>query len=189
MRKIRGKKAAIEMSMTTIIVIVLSLTLLIFGFVFVRSIMCTAIGLTDSVGDKAKDEINKLFGATSGEVICIGESGSPASMTPGERNIIFCGVRAEQLQRYRFDIEVNRRSSSQVITEFVDNWFLSENWDREVAPGDEEAKKIARLDLPEDAPEGNLVFDLDVYVDGKKKYAKTLDYKVTRLGLVRSAIC
>ena len=33
-RKIQGKKAAIELSMTTIIVIVLSLTVLIFGFVF-----------------------------------------------------------------------------------------------------------------------------------------------------------
>jgi hypothetical protein len=188
MRKIKSKKAAIEMSMTTIIVIVLSLTLLIFGFVFVRSIMCTAIGLTDSIGDKAGDEINKLFGASGGEVVCIGE-GSPISMAPGETNIVYCGVNAPELQRYRFDIEPNRRLSSQVVVEFVDNWFISTNFDREIAPGDEAEKQIARVVIPDDAPEGDLVFDLDVFVDGRKKFTKTLNYKITRTGIIRSAIC
>ena len=54
----KSKKAAIELSMTTIVVVVLSLTLLIMGFILVRSIMCTAIGLTSDVGDKAKKQVN-----------------------------------------------------------------------------------------------------------------------------------
>ena len=35
-----SKKGAIELSMTTIIVVVLSLALLIMGFVLIRNIMC-----------------------------------------------------------------------------------------------------------------------------------------------------
>ena len=182
------KRAAIELSMTTIIVVVLSLTLLIFGFIFIRSIMCTAVGITDTLGNKANDEVNRLFGTSGGEIRCVAESGSSISMVPSETNIIYCGIRAPRLQRYRFDIEPNYASST-IPREMVDEWFVSERFDREVSPGDEDEKKIARLRIPDNAPEGDLVFNLDVYIDGQKRFTRTLDYKVTRTGLVRSAIC
>ena len=51
------KKGAIEFSMTTIIVIALSVTMLVFGMIFVRNIVCGAIILTDKVTESATNEI------------------------------------------------------------------------------------------------------------------------------------
>src|SRR3989338_3676011 len=63
---LKRKSGAIELSMTTIIVVVLSLTLLILGFVFVRSIMCGAIGFTEEINSKVNREIQNLFETSGG---------------------------------------------------------------------------------------------------------------------------
>lgn len=60
------KKAALELSIGTIIIIVLALTMLILGIVLVRSIMCGAIGLTGELNSKVKKEIGKIFESSGG---------------------------------------------------------------------------------------------------------------------------
>lgn len=52
------KRGAIELSMTTIIVIVIGVTLLSLGLVFVRNIFKQTQGITDDVFNNAKEEIN-----------------------------------------------------------------------------------------------------------------------------------
>src|SRR3989338_8114558 len=121
----RNNKAAIELSMTTIVVVVLSLTLLIMGFVLVRSIMCSAIGLTDEIGGKAKDRVNELFESTGGEIQCIGSTGSPVAMAPGQLNIIYCGIKAPATAEYKFDIEIKEGLQSSIDENLLEDWFQS----------------------------------------------------------------
>lgn len=49
-----SKKAAMEMSMGTIVTIVLLMSVLILGLVFVKNIMCSGIILTDDITASVK---------------------------------------------------------------------------------------------------------------------------------------
>ena len=55
------KKAAVEMSVGTIVTIVLLMTTLILGLVLVRTIFSGAIENINSIDQSVKNEINKLF--------------------------------------------------------------------------------------------------------------------------------
>ena len=54
-------KGAIEMSMTTVVVIVLAMSMLILGLVLIRSIFTGATSSVDLLNDKVKGEIQNLF--------------------------------------------------------------------------------------------------------------------------------
>ena len=58
------KKGAIELSMTTIIVIVMGVTLLILGLVFIRNIFGRIGGLTEEAFSSAEKEIQQRMGAS-----------------------------------------------------------------------------------------------------------------------------
>jgi hypothetical protein len=56
-----NRKGAIELSMTTVVIIVLAMTMLILGLVLVRTIFQGAQYNVESINDKVRGEINKLF--------------------------------------------------------------------------------------------------------------------------------
>ncbi len=63
------KRAAMEMSMGTIVTIVLSVTLLIAGVIFIRNLIVVQKGVIDLTDAQLRDEINKLFSTDSRLVI------------------------------------------------------------------------------------------------------------------------
>lgn len=56
------KKGAIEMSIGTIVVIVLSMSMLILGLVLIRGIFSGATDITEMTNTQLKDQVSKLFG-------------------------------------------------------------------------------------------------------------------------------
>jgi len=58
---LRNKKAAFEMSMSTIIVIVLSVVFLILGLVLLRTIYSSATSSIGTIDDKLKTQLSSLF--------------------------------------------------------------------------------------------------------------------------------
>ncbi len=59
--KMRNKKAAMEMSMGTIVTIILLVSVLILGIFLVQRIFSSATGAVDLTDQQLKSEINKLF--------------------------------------------------------------------------------------------------------------------------------
>lgn len=57
-----NKKAAIEMSIGTIVTIVLSMSMLILGMVLIKNIFSGASDITDMTNDQVKDQIAGMFG-------------------------------------------------------------------------------------------------------------------------------
>ena len=81
-----NKRAAVELSVSTIVIIVLAMSMLILGLVLVRSIFSVA---TESVGEidgKLKDEIIKLFGEEEKDVIVKLGSDKTARIKQGTNN-------------------------------------------------------------------------------------------------------
>ena len=73
--KIKNKKAAIELSVGTIVIIVIAMTMLIMGIVLVRNIFGGATASVTSLNDKVKSEIASLF-TEEGEKIVIYGAGA-----------------------------------------------------------------------------------------------------------------
>lgn len=187
------KRGAMEMSVGTIVVIVLALTMLILGLVLVRTIMCGAVGLTADLNSRVKGEVSKLFEATGGEVQCVGNAGEPVTMNPGKTNIVFCGIRAPISKKYVIttlipaDVRGDERAQ-------LKEWLGGKeevDWEGEVAPGDELPKKVARLDIPDNAPEITVRLQVVAREKGKTEVISTqdLDFKISRQGLIKAAVC
>jgi hypothetical protein len=176
-----------ELSIGTIVIIVIAVTMLVFGIVFVRGIMCSAIGLTSQVSSNAEKEINKLFGASQGEVQCLGGGDSAIDLIPGRTNYLWCGIRAPINQQY--EIQIKDIIPSKSTKEQVQSWIVGEQgFSGMVEPGQEDAIKILRLAVPDNADEQTITVKIDVIRAGKTQ-TQTLDYDVKRVGMIRSAVC
>ncbi|MFA5019582.1 MAG: hypothetical protein WC533_00610 [Candidatus Pacearchaeota archaeon] len=186
---LKHKKAAIELGMTTIVVVVLSVVILILGFVFLRSIMCGAIGFTQDLNKKIENEINSLFETSRGEVVCIG-SQEAKTMPPGT-NYIYCSINSPQGGRY--EIKMIKISSTNMPNNIdLNDWVPSQrdSWGpREVSPSSREPIKAITLEIPDDAPEGSIRLEIEAYKNGDLVSPMDLDFKISRQGVIRSILC
>ncbi len=184
----KGRRGALELSIGTIVIIVLAMTMLILGIVLVRSIMCGAVGLTGEINTKVKGEINKLFQSTAGEVACVGGGEEPVTIIPGQINIIYCSIKAPVEAEYNIKTKSIR---GDIISEReLENWVSGDDFlKKRIAPGDEDPKKFLRLNVPENAPHDLITVEVEVYKDGNLISSPTLDFEVKRIGFFRAAIC
>jgi len=182
-----NKKAALELSVGTIVIIVIAITMLILGIVFVRSVMCGAIGLTGDMNNRVKGEINKLFGSTGGEVQCLGLSSEPVKIIPGQTNTVWCGIKAPQTAKY--SIVLTDYSAVHSTKSEVKNWIVTDSWDGTVAPGDEDPKKAIRLNLPDNAPEDTIMLQVIIKKEGSIIATQDLDFEISRVGFFKAAMC
>jgi len=184
MRK-KNKKAALELSITTIVVVVIAVIMLIMGLVLVRTIMCGAMDLTTGAIDAAKKEIDKLFREqTDAEVLCVGAGTTLPIMIPGEVNFVFCTIKSERGGKYSLDASDMTFQGKKVER----RWIVSEDWSGDVPPG-ETPIKVARIDIPKDAPEGMLTIHLKAKRDGDVLQPLDLDFSIKRVGWARNVIC
>ncbi len=65
----KNKKAAFEMSMTTLVVIVLAVVMLILGLVFIRQIFGTATDSISVIDEQVKSKLKTMFGEEEGSII------------------------------------------------------------------------------------------------------------------------
>ncbi len=187
-----NRKAAVELSVSTIVIIVLAMTMLILGLVLVRSIMCGAIGLTGDVNSKVRGEITKLFDATGGEVVCLGSGDKPITLIPGgDADIIYCAIKATEPGRYKIVVKPDSIKGS-ISKDKVKSWIIGtgeQKWEGSVAPGDETPKKIIRLNVPDNAAEELVQMQVEIYKNGELFSTQDLDFSVRRVGLIKSAVC
>jgi len=183
-----NKKGAMELSVGTIVVIVLAMTMLILGIVFIRTIMCGAIGLTGEMNKKVEGELNRMFGATGGEVVCIGGGEEPVSLIPGRFNNIYCRINAPETARY--DISIHEIRGDTTVKNLFNEWMVGEpGFNGNVPPGDEYPKRFVYLNIPTDAPAGSIIITINIRKDGGDAYTQQLIFEVKRLGWFRSAAC
>ncbi|MEK6928686.1 MAG: hypothetical protein AABW65_01875 [Nanoarchaeota archaeon] len=189
MQKRVNKKGAIEFSITTIVVVVLGISMLIMGMVLVRNVMCGALSLTGEVNTKVEAELNKHFSSTESEVICIGAGSDPIKIAPGRENIIYCNIKAKENAQYSITVkDYESRISSLSKTE-LKKWMTTESWSGNIASGDEIPKKAVRLKIPENAPEGPIGIKLEIKRGGSLISTQDLDFQISRVGFVKTAIC
>ncbi|MEI6849474.1 MAG: hypothetical protein WCK29_00385 [archaeon] len=187
--KMNNKKAAIELSTSTIVIIVLAVTMLILGMVLVRSVLCSAIGLSSDVTSKAQSELNTYFGDSGNEVSCIGSQGDAVKLVAGKPNNIYCLINAPVTAKYETRIVGITSSIPSLTKEMIQKWMITSTFTSQIGPGNKDVQKIIRLIIPSDAPEATIIFDVEVYKDGQFLVTQHLDFAISRVGFVKNAIC
>ncbi len=189
--KKRGKKAAIELSVGTIVIIVIAVTMLILGIVFVRSIMCSGIQVSEDLSEGVKNKINELFGADELGVNCMGEGGQEISMGTGGRRPIGCIIKTEEQKEYniRADIEDSLKGTSKSIVER--EWILDQDWRGTVSPGGKGTEAVVMLlDIPRDAPATTLKLRITATDTTTGKETTHISYiDIVPVGFFRTTMC
>ncbi|MEM4271906.1 MAG: hypothetical protein QXD13_02375 [Candidatus Pacearchaeota archaeon] len=188
--KMKNKRAALEMSMGTIIILVLGVSMLILGMVLVRNIMCSAIGLTGDINDKVKGELNKLFGAEGGEVQCIGSGGSAVKALAGETNNIYCSFKAPETSTYTISVSTVSSDTKSLASETIRNWLIEPAvFSEQISPNDQTPKKVIRIKVPDTAPDATIYITLSIKRGAEIVSTQAIDLKITRQGIISGAIC
>lgn len=184
----KSKKAAMEMSVGTIVTIVLLMAVLILGLVFVKKIMCSGIVLTDQIDTKVQNEINNLFGEDEFGVICMGEKGDEVKLGDGGRRQIFCVINVKESTEYNLKVK-EVKSLKGASTSTVQKWILDDGWKGSVSSG-RDTKTVLLLDVPDDVDDTSLKIE----VEEENLDTGTIDthimyIDITPVGGVSAAIC
>jgi hypothetical protein len=185
----KNKKAQLELSIGTIVVLVIGVSMLILGMILVRSIMCSGLQITEDVTTGVKNEIKTLFGAEQFGVKCLGEGGQDVKLGTGGRRKVICMIKTEEQTSY--DIQIKSLESLQgAKTDIVNNWAISKGWTGSVTPGQENEETVLLLNIPRDAPATTLKITIqskNVGTGSEKTITSIID--VVPTGLIKGAIC
>jgi|SRR3989338_6582502 len=121
-----NKKGAIEMSMTTIIVIVIGVTLLILGLIFVRGIFERIGGLSDQLFAQADNIIRDNMDASQKVYV----HGAIFTVNSGEDKEVFTGVQNFDDKTGKFKVQAVAGKDASA------DWFVGTDEEIEVMPGE-----------------------------------------------------
>ncbi len=184
----KNKRAAMEMSMGTVVTIVLLVTVLILGLVFVRKIMCSGIILTDQINEGMVNEIKGLFSVNDYGIKCMGEKGQDVKLGDGGKKQIFCVANIKSQAEYNLKIK-NIESLKGAPTANVKNWVLDQDWSGTLSPG-QDTVTVLVLDVPDKISETTLKIILEEEnLDTGTKKTHTSYIDLTHVGGFTSAMC
>jgi hypothetical protein len=181
----RGKKGAIELSIGTIVIIVLAMSMLILGIILIRSIFTGAKYNVDQMNNKVKDEINKLFVEDKKTVVYL--PNQIAEIKQNEdwgvafaiKNLVSGSAEAS---KFSYDVVVsdpNVRKNCGVGDRDIENWIKTGQSDiLDIAPGDT-YYGIVRFSIPEGSPLCTVRFHLDVKRDNQVYATDFFDIEAT----------
>lgn len=128
---IKNKKAAIELSIGTIVVIVLAMTMLILGLVLVRSIFTGATDSVDILNEQVKGEITNLFTeekadigikAGSSRLVNVKEGSGKFGVAFGARNPAGDAFDNTATSVIQYEVELSEQGSTCNLNT-AKNWF------------------------------------------------------------------
>lgn len=180
------KKGAMELSIGTIVIVVLAMAMLILGLVFVRKIMCSGIIITDELSTSVENEIKGLFNVDDYGVKCMGEGGQEIKLGDGGRRQVTCVIKSDESMEYELKVK-SIESLQGVSTNAVQKWIIDEDWKGTVASGDKTIS-VALLDVPKNVDATTLKITVEeITANGQQTHILLLD--VVHLGSVTSAVC
>lgn len=180
----RNKRGAIEMSIGTIVIIVLAMSMLILGMILVKNIF---VGASDNVlqmNDKVKDQINKLFVEDKRTVIYL--PNQIAKIKQNEDWGVAFGIKnlargTVETGRFHYDVIVSDpdvRQKCGVDERTIESWIRTGRADDMVIAPGQSYFGIVRFLIPENAPLCTVRFHIDVTMDNQPYATDFFDIEV-----------
>ena len=179
---IKQKRAAMEMSVGTIVTIVLLMAVLILGLVLVRTIFTGATENIEAIDESIKSEINKLFvGDTSkkivifpaSRIIVLKKGGDPAGFAFSVRN------NDVDNRDFTYTIEADRsfdfrKCGSGFNAIQADSWLLFSSGSFTIDRGSSlEIPELVLFEIPDSAPPCTIPYRLDITWKVTENYVGT----------------
>ena len=162
-----NKRGALELSMSTIIVIVLGVTLLILGLAFVRTLFGKVTTLSQASFDIAEQEIQGKMGAIDKIYV----SSLRVAVTPGKASVINVGIQNIGTETGQSKFSIKAIPGAQGGSA---DWFTIPVESIKIAPGEKQAFPI-EVSLPSGTPAGKSYgFTLDVTKNGAAYASKVI---------------
>jgi len=181
------KKGAMELSIGTIVIIVLAMSMLILGLVLVKTIFTGAKYNVDTMNDKVRDEINKLFVEDKKIVIYLANT-NLAEMKQGESFGVAFAVKSlktgtTEAAKFQYDVTVANpsevKSNCGINEKEALSWISTGRSSQiNIAPGDFKGW-VVRFEIPETAPLCTLRYNINVKADSEFYDAESFDVKIT----------
>jgi len=185
------KRGAIELSIGTIVILVIAISMLILGIIFVRSIMCAGIGVSEDLSAGVKNEIATLFGADKYGVRCAGEGSQEVKIGSGGKRKIICIIKTDQQSEYSLKTDVTVLGKGGAPQSTVEKWILQDEWEGQVSPGGSGTEAVALyLDIPRDAP--TTTIQLKVDAENKEtgtSTTHTAEIEIVPVGYFKTTLC
>ena len=179
------KKGAIELSIGTIVIIVLAMSMLILGLVLVKNIFSGSSENILQMNDKVKDQINKLFVDDKKTVIYL--SNHIAKIKKNEEWGIAFGIKNSVKGNptpgeFSYEVKVSDPdvdTKCGVSKGYINNWIVVGREDNMVISPGETYFGISRILIPENAPHCIVRFHLDVKLEGNVYATDFFDVEIT----------
>ena len=178
------KKGAIELSIGTIVIIVLAMSMLILGMVLIKNIFSGSNENVLQMNDKVKDQINKLFVENKKTIVYL--SNQIAKIKHNEEWGVAFGIRNLQkgtAEAGKFSYEVivsdpNVRKNCGLGEKDIEAWIKTGKSDSmTLGPGDTYVG-VVRFFIPENAPICTVRFHIDVKLDNQPYSTDFFDIEV-----------
>jgi len=194
MRRINNKKAAFEMTMGTIVIIVLAVSMLVLGLVLTKKIMCSGMVMTDKIDQAVSSQISNLFGGQDFGIKCMGDTETPITFGGGGGRQVICVINTQDGGDYTIDYTSGGVLTGNANGDIADLstigvTVLDSGWSGSVSPGKKTVPAII-LKVPQKVPLSNLKLNIHVkgpeYLNGEDFALYPIVSPSTTIG---SAIC
>ena len=188
----KNKKAAIEMSIGTIVVIVIAMVMLIMGVVLVRKIMCGGILLTDKITRETESEITNLFGSDDFGVRCVGEIEQERMGSGGSRPVV-CIINSLATADYelRFvsaQVTGGRISNLGNGADAVNLLTGKKGWKGKVVAG-KTPIRVATINIPRDIDTSTVSLTFKEFQNNIEGQTHDIVLELVPVGSFKAAIC
>ncbi len=177
--QINNKKAAVELSIGTIVIIVLAMSMLILGLVLVKNIFTSSIYNVKSINDKVKGEIGKLFNE-EGKKTVVYLADSKAEVDQGDDwGVAFTikniekGTTKSSTFNYKVIAADIAEDCKGLTKSDAERWIKSRRTNTITLGPGELGYNIVRFSIPETAPLCIVPYNIEVTKDGQQ-YANDL---------------
>jgi len=178
LRSIR-KRGALEMSIGTIVVIVLAMTMLILGLVLVKSIFSGATYNVNVMDEKVRGEINKLF--VENKKIVVYLSDNKADMKQGEDwGVAWAVKNLGNSGTLSYDIKTEEIEQGCPLTkQQAEAWITLGGSGNNIAVGPgETVARVVRMNIPETAPLCLVRYSISTTIGGQSYAQEFFDVNV-----------
>src|SRR3989344_2303974 len=170
MRNLGNKKGAMELSIGTIVIIVLAMSMLILGLVLIRQIFSGATGATDLINKNVESQINELFNQDDRRTV-VYLPDNEAEVKKGKSYNIKFGIKnvirgESDPSSFKYKVVANeveqgcRGLTIDLATKYISVGATGASI--KISPGSEPVQRIIVLQIPEDAPLCTVQYDLVV---------------------------
>ncbi|MCW8966126.1 MAG: hypothetical protein OQK82_05510 [Candidatus Pacearchaeota archaeon] len=168
----RNRSAAMEMSVGTIVTIVLLMTVLILGLVLVRSIFSSSTSAIDEIDSAVQNEITKLFSEDNSKKVVIYPSTREISLEKGEDGGFGFSIKniEEETKTFSYVVSVGEVGCSGVSEAEAENFIgLGRTGSGITIPSGSQLEDaiLVKFSVPESASLCDIRYNLDVKADSE----------------------